>query len=301
MFAPIALFVYNRPSHTRQTIEALLKNDGVAKTSLYVFSDGPRNAEADEAVTEVRAYIRSLAGFESVTVIERETNFGLARSIIDGVTRVCKEHGRVIVMEDDIVTSPHFLGFMNGGLDLYEHDERVISLHGYVYPAKEPFPEIFFLRGADCWGWATWKRGWDLFEPDGQVLLRELRARNLMHQFDLDGAYPYTRMLKNQIAGKNDSWAVRWHASAFLMDKLTLYSGRSLVLNIGTDSSGTHCSASGSFAGKVADSPIKFAAIAVEENVLARQQIIRFNRKTRSLMPIRALRRLATIAKQAMS
>ena len=298
-YAPLALFVYNRPGHTRQTIEALLANTVANQTPLHVFSDAPRNEAASLAVAEVRSYIRSIAGFKSVTIIERETNFGLARSIIDGVTRLCEECGCVIVMEDDLVTSPYFLKFMNEGLDLYARDERVISIHGYVYPVKATLPETFFLRGADCWGWATWKRGWDLFEPDGESLLQELKARKLTDRFDFDGAHPYLRMLKNQIKGKNNSWAIRWYASAFLKGKLTLYPGRSMVLNIGTDNSGAHCSTTTVFAGEVADSPITIEPISVEENVCARQQIIKFHRAARSLTPIRVLRKLADMVQRA--
>jgi hypothetical protein len=297
--APVALFVYNRPGHTRQTVEALLANAGANQTPLYVFSDASRNEAARMAVGEVRSYIRSIAGFKTVTIIERETNFGLARSIIDGVTRLCEEYGRLIVMEDDLVTSPYFLKFMNEGLDLYERDERVISVHGYVYPVMETLPETFFLRGADCWGWATWKRGWDLFKPDGQSLLQELNAHKLTHRFDFDGAHPYVRMLKNQIKGKNNSWAIRWHASAFLKNKLTLYPGRSLVFNIGTDNSGAHCSTTTVFAGGMANSPIVIEPISVEENEFARQQIIQFHKAARRLTPIRVLRKLADIVQRA--
>ena len=127
---------------------------------------------------------------------------------------------KVIVLEDDLVTSPHFLQYMNDGLGIYERDDRVISIHGYSYPVHGKLPETFFLRGADCLGWATWKRGWDLFEDDGQRLLNELERRNLTRSFDFDGSYPYTQMLRDQIAGSNSSWAVRWYASAFLRDKL---------------------------------------------------------------------------------
>jgi len=296
--APVALFVYNRPGHTRQTVEALLANTVANQTRLHVFSDAPKNEAVSPAVAEVRSYIRSIAGFKSVTIIERETNFGLARSIIDGVTHLCEEYGHVIVMEDDLVTSPYFLIFMNQGLDLYERDERVISIHGYVYPVMETLPETFFLRGADCWGWATWRRGWDLFEPDGKSLLQELKTHNLTQRFDFDGAHPYVRMLKNQIKGNNNSWAIRWHASAFLKNKLTLYPGRSLVHNIGTDNSGAHCSTTTVFAGEMADSPIAIELISVEENEFARQQIIKFHKAVRRMTPGRVLRKLSDMVQR---
>lgn len=281
MPAPVALFVYNRPWHTQQSVAALLANAEAPDTSLYVFSDAPKNAEVRMAVAEVRSFLRGITGFKSVMLIERDRNLGLARSIIDGVTQVCEEHGQVIVLEDDLVTSPYFLRFMNEGLEKYRDDARVISIHGYIYPVEWAVPEIFFLRGADCWGWATWKRGWDMFEPDGQKLLDELKRGKLMRQFDFDGSYPYTRMLQHQIAGKNDSWAIRWYASAFLKGKLTLYPGRSLVHNIGADGSGTHCSTTSDYAGELAQSPIALGDIPVEESDAARQAFAAFHRRTR--------------------
>jgi hypothetical protein len=285
--APVALFVYNRPWHTRQTVEALLANAKASKTPLYIFSDAPKDIEASKDVAEVRTYIRSIAGFESVTIIEREANFGLARSIIDGVTRLCEQYGRVIVMEDDLVTSPYFLKFMNEGLERYQDDHRVISIHGYVYPVEQALPENFFLRGADCWGWATWKRGWELFDPDGQKLLNELKRQDLTDRFDFDGSYPYTKMLQNQIVGNNNSWAIRWYASAFLKNKLTLYPGRSLVHNIGADGSGTHCSETKDFYSELAKSPVKVGDIAVEESLIARHIFEEFfKRKRPSLLAI---------------
>lgn len=292
--APIALFAYDRPDHLKRTVEALRSNYGAAGSDLHVFSDAPRNLAAVEGVAQVRDYIRHIDGFRSVEIIKREKNFGLARSIIDGVTRLCDAHGMVIVVEDDLVTSPHFLAFMNGALAFYQGDSRVISIHGYCYPVAATLPETFFLRGGDCWGWATWKRGWDLFEADGRALLEQLRKRELTHRFDFDGAYPYTRMLSDQIAGRNDSWAIRWNASAFLKDKLTLYPGRSLVLNIGNDGSGTHCSTTEDYSGLLSGDPIRMQTIPVQEHAEARNLFARFLRSSQPPLPLRILRRLAT-------
>lgn len=290
--APIALFVYNRPDHTRRTVEALQKNVLASKSDLIVFSDASKSKAQFEAVRKVRQYIRQIDGFKSVTIVERENNFGLARSIIDGVSHVCKEYGQVIVLEDDLVTSPYFLKYMNEGLEKYQDEQRVISIHGYVYPVEQTLPETFFLKGTDCWGWATWRRGWDLFGPDGQRLLDELKRRKLTHQFDFEGSYPYTKMLQNQIAGKNNSWAIRWYASAFLQDKLTLYPGRSLVHNIGLDGSGTHCSATSDFFNKLANYPISVDKIAVDDNILVRRAIINFHRRTRPWLLMRAANKM---------
>ena len=276
--APVALFVYNRPSHTRQTIDALAANPLADRTPLYVFSDAARDAAATASVEQVRELVRGVGGFASVQIVERERNFGLARSIIDGVGQVLGRHGSVIVVEDDLLLSPHFLRYMNDGLAVYADEERVASIHGYRYPGTEPLPETFFLRGADCWGWATWSRAWRYFEPDGSLLLSRLRARRLTRAFDLDGSFPYTRMLQDQIAGRNDSWAMRWHASCFLADKLTLYPGRSLVHNTGNDASGTHSARTGIYVQRVSPEPVAVTPQPLQVCEAARSAIVRYLR-----------------------
>ncbi|MCI5197405.1 MAG: glycosyltransferase [Candidatus Electrothrix sp. AW5] len=239
--APIALFVYNRPDHLRRTVSSLQKNTLAADSELIVFSDGPKiNDRESNSIKEVREYLKGISGFRSVRVVERAVNWGLAASIINGVNQVLQQYENIIVLEDDLVTSPFFLKYMNNGLNTYASDERVISIHGYSYPIKR-LPENFFLKGADCWGWATWRRGWEFFEEDGVDLLNQLKRKKLMKRFDFNGTYNYTKMLINQIEGKNDSWAVRWYASALINNKLTLYPGNSLVKNIGLDGSGSHC------------------------------------------------------------
>jgi hypothetical protein len=238
--APIALFVYNRLSHTQQTIHALKKNALAKESDLFIFADGVKSASDSEKVSALRNYLLTIDGFNSVTVTESHTNQGLANSIINGISRVLENHEEIIVLEDDMVTSPYFLTYMNQALSIYQSCEDVISIHGYIYPVKHSLPETFFLKGADCWGWATWKRGWALFEADGAKLLKELKQKKLTNEFDFNGSYGFTKMLVKQIKGQNNSWAIRWYAAAFLKNKLTLYPGRSLVNNIGNDTSGTH-------------------------------------------------------------
>jgi len=270
--APIVLFVYNRPWHTQQTIEALQKNELARDSELFVFSDNPKNKEVEKEVRKVREYIKTISGFKNITISERKENLGLARSIISGVTEIVNKYGKIIVIEDDLIFSPYFLKFMNEALEFYEGDDEVISISGYIYPIED-IPETFFIRGADCWGWATWKRGWKLFESNGKKLLSELKTRNLTSKFDIFGAYNYTGMLEDQINGKNDSWAVRWYASAFLKEKLTLYPGKSLTYNIGLDNSGTHCGHSNMFEVEVAKKSIIIKKIPLEESNLALKKI----------------------------
>ncbi len=242
--APLAIFAYNRPLHLKQVIDSILVNNLSKQTDVIFFCDGAKNETDQDKVNQVKIYVETLKNtklFKSISVNYSSINKGLANSIIEGVTKIVNQYGKIIVLEDDLVVSKYFLNYMNDALDLYQDESEVISIHGYIYPVKNPLPESFFIKGADCWGWATWKRGWDFFEKNSSKLLQELQDKKLTEEFDFDGCYPYTRMLKDHIAGKNNSWAIRWHASAFLANKFTLYPGKSLVKNIGTDGSGTHC------------------------------------------------------------
>ncbi len=238
--APILLLAYNRPNHLSKTIEALKANHLAEESELYIYSDAPRNAEAEAKVAAVRDVIATIKGFAKVTAIYREKNVGLANNVIEGVSRLVNEYGRVIVVEDDLITSPYFLTFMNDALDKYADEEKVMNVNGHVLKTKETLEKTFFISFADSWGWATWKRAWDKFEPNGQLLLDELRSSERSYRFDFDGKYHFTRMLKEQIEGKNNSWAIRWNASIFLNNGLSLNAGHSMVDNIGTDGSGTH-------------------------------------------------------------
>jgi Glycosyl transferase family 2 len=290
--APIALFAYQRPDHLRRALDALAANPEAARSDLYVFSDAAREPAAEPGVAAVRALIAGIRHFARVVPVYRESNFGLAGSIIDGVGRVCAEHGRVIVLEDDLAVSPHFLRFMNDAIAVYRSDPAVASIHGYIYPVDAPLPETFFLRGADCWGWATWSDAWQVFEENGALLLERLEAQRLASAFDLDGAYGFTAMLRDQIAGRNDSWAIRWHAAAFLAGRFTLYPGRSLVQNIGNDGSGTHVDATTDFDVTLANAPIVVRRQAVREDAAARAVVARYLRRERATPLQRVRRRL---------
>jgi len=274
--APIILFVYKRPEHTRKTVEALLKNDLADQSLLYVYCDGPKTLADTAATEDVRAYMRGIKGFTQITIIERPTNHGLSASIMQGVTEIINKHGKAIILEDDLVTSPFFLRHMNEALDLYAADERVASIHGYIYPLRKRVADTFFIRGADCWGWATWARAWKEFEPNGKKLAEQLKSRDLISSFDFDGSYPFSRMLERQIAGQTDSWAIRWYASAFLKDMLTLYPGKSLVENIGQDSSGTHGKNSLDYRITLTKYPIPLRRLPIREDIQARNVMISY-------------------------
>lgn len=239
MLAPIVIFVYNRLLHTQRTIDSLKLNELANESELIIFSDGRKN-ELDVRVNDVRDYLKSISGFKMIKVVERVWNYGLAQSIIEGVSEVLAQYDKIIVLEDDMVTSPYFLTYMNRSLDMYEQEKNVASIHGYIYPIKRELPPTFFIKGADCWGWATWSRAWAVFNPNGKELYEQILSRNLQREFNFNNSFDYLKMLENQIQGKNDSWAIRWYASTFLQNMYTLYPGKSLVYNIGNDKSGTH-------------------------------------------------------------
>lgn len=269
--APVALFVFNRPEHTRRTVESLLENDLSAQTPLIIFSDGPRNEKDVPMVESVRDYIRGIKGFGDVRIVEQPGNRGLAESVIAGVSDVIDRYGRVIVLEDDMETSPFFLDYMNKALEKYQDHDNVYCIHGYAFPAdmSDVDTETFFLGGAECWGWATWKRAWDNFCPDANQLLALLRSLHMDKSFDYDGNFAYMRMLERQSRGRIDSWAIRWRASAFVRQGLTLWPRVSLVRNFGMDGSGVHCDSTSYYDVALADRPVELADIPVEVNSAA--------------------------------
>ena len=238
-FAPIALFVYNRPEHTRRTIKFLQQNLLAEESRLFIFSDGAKTPKQQPEVDEVRELIRTVEGFKSVSVIERPQNMGLASSVISGVTELVNEYGKVIVFEDDLISSPYTLQYFNDALERYQHDERVMHLGAYMYPLEKALPETFFYRAATSWGWATWKRAWDHFEPDIDVLMRQFDKQKI-NDFSIDGTMDFWRQMLQFKAGRNSSWAIRWYASIFLQKGLTLNPAHSLINNIGHDNTGTH-------------------------------------------------------------
>lgn len=239
--APIALFVYNRPLHTRQTVEALQKNALAQDSDLFVFSDAAKTANASKAVGEVREYLKLITGFNSVTIVERQKNLGLANSIADGVTRLCEQFGRIIVLEDDLVTSPHFLRYVNEALDKYAGQPDVYSISGYSFTNDIPgVDSSYFLALTSSWGWATWADKWKIFKRDREALAEKLKASDFRERFNYKNSYDYSQLAEKQLEGKTDSWAIYWYFCVFQRNGLTLYPGKSLVQNIGLDGSGTH-------------------------------------------------------------
>ena len=289
--APVILFVYNRPSHTKAVLRSLLQNPPAAESDLFVYSDAPADDGARPTVEEVRRIVRGISGFRSVTVTERESNYGLARNVIEGVTDVVNRFGRVIVLEDDLVVAPHFLDFMNDALEIYKDDPQVGHIHGCEFTRNPALPPTFLIKWTGSWGWATWQRAWQHFNPDGKALLSELEQRGLTRRFDFNGKYGYTRMLRRQTEGRNHSWAIRWNASLFLKDMLSLNAGRSLVVNTGFDGSGTNCGNGEIYTTSLYPERLTVEHLPLTENEAARQAMSDYYARTNSFRS-KAVRRI---------
>lgn len=237
--APIAIFAYRRPLHTARLIESLLRNDAASRSPVFVFCDGARTPDANEAVAATRRIVREKLG-SRCEMIERDSNWGLAASIIAGVTELTGRFGRVIVLEDDLVLHPGCIDFLNAALGQYADDAAVWHVNAYRYPIPAA-PAPRFSRLPSSWGWATWERAWAGFERDAGKLERDIRDAGLVARMDFDGQFPYYAMLRDQVRGHVDSWAIRWYASLLMHGGLSIYPNASQVLNEGMDGSGVHC------------------------------------------------------------
>jgi hypothetical protein len=274
--SPIILFTYNRPVHTRQTVESLQKNFLAAESDLIVYSDCWKDNKSRPKVEETRQYLKTITGFNSVKIVERDRNFGLANNVIDGVTAIVNEYEKVIVIEDDIVSSPHMLKYFNDALNRYEDEEKVMHIGAYMFPIDiEGMPETFFFRLATSWGWATWKRAWQHFNPDIEELYRQFNAEKI-HGFSIERTGNFWRIFQKFRKGDNDSWAIRWYASIFLKGGLGLHPAVSMVNNIGHDGSGTHSNATNTYFTKTAMQTISTFPSIIEENHIAYERIKHF-------------------------
>lgn len=239
--APIILFVYARPAHTQRTLEALAANLLADSSDLIVYADAARHKADAGQVQTVRDLARAASGFRNVTIIERETNYGLARNIIEGITEVCSHYDRVIVLEDDIVTSRNFLSFMNIALERYTDEQRVWHVSGWNYPiAPEELGEAFFWRVMNCWGWATWADRWKHYQKDPDRLIRNWNS-DIIKRFNLDGAHDFWSQVTANHSGKMNTWAIFWYATIFENNGLCLNPVWPLVRNIGHDGTGENC------------------------------------------------------------
>lgn len=293
--APIALFVYNRPEHTRRTLNYLKKNLLADESRLYVFSDAAKTDEDKPKVEQVRQLLASVDGFRAVKVIERKENLGLSRSVIGGVTQLVNEYGKVIVFEDDLLSSPYTLQYFDEALNRYEKEEQVMHIGAYMYNLGDAgLPQTFFFRAATSWGWATWARAWKYFNPDADELISRFDAK-MINQFSIERTMNFWKQLQQFKAGKNDSWAIRWYASIFLRGGLTLNPSLSLIHNIGNDGSGVHSNKENMYAAKIARNAVTWFPAEIKENEGAYQAIKRFLKNRKGNLAQRGLRYLTQL------
>lgn len=276
MYAPVVLFVYKRLTQTQATVEALKKNILAQDTDLYIFSDGPKSTADKEAIISLRQYLKSITGFKSITIRESDKNNGLATAIVSGVSEIVNRYGRVIVLEDDIMTSAYFLQFMNDALDTYENDEAVKSISGYMYPHQTKLPDTFFFNVPLCWGWATWKRAWDQYNDSADFHITHLNKTRQWKAFNKFGGGYLERQLRKNATGKMNTWFIYWHASVFFHNGYCLYPGITLVENTGFDNSGEHGASTNVYFSPVSMQPIPVEKQPLTENVAATRIIRRF-------------------------
>jgi GR25 family glycosyltransferase involved in LPS biosynthesis len=240
ILAPIVFFAYNRPWHTEQTLLSLIANDLADESVIYFFIDGCKSNANQEQIEKHEQVIEIVSKYKSYfkeSYVEiSPQNKGLANSVIYGITEVINRYEKVIVLEDDIVTSEGFLQYMNDALDIYEDEKKVAGVSGHSFiNSQDP---TYFLTKGSCWGWGTWKRVWKDIDFDVDSLLQKFSNKNIIKIFNI-GGYPFYKMLHNQKKGLIDSWAIRFYASYFFKGQLFLYPSKTMVLNIGVDE-GTH-------------------------------------------------------------
>lgn len=296
--APIVLFVFARPNHTRQTLQALSANVLAQQSDLIIYSDAARNKTEEKSVSDVRELINATSGFRSVTVNERETNYGLARNIIEGVTEVCARYGRVIVLEDDIETSKYFLTFMNAALDKYEDEPHVWHISGWNYPIdSDGLGNVFFWRVMNCWGWATWSDRWAKFERKPGRLIQNW-SRKMIYRFNLDGVHNFWSQVKANHVGRLNTWAIFWYAAIFERNGLCLHPSVSLVHNAGHDGSGENCGNVKTFDSTLSARENWLLDIELEESGVATDRIKMFYKQARKSFVQRMALRFANIGRK---
>jgi hypothetical protein len=293
--APIVLFVYNRLDHTKQTVEALQKNELASESELFIYSDAAKNEEGTLKVKAVREYLKTIDGFKNITICKRKKNWGLANSIIDGVTKIVNEYGKIIVLEDDLVTSPYFLKFMNEALEFYKDEEKVWHISGWNYPIDtDELDDVFLWRLMNCWGWATWANRWQYYDKNVDKTISEFTKEEIK-RFNIDNVENFWGQVISNKEQKINTWAIFWYSTIFKNDGLCLNPSQSFVENIGHDGSGVHCGESCSFMTDISmNEKVDFNA-KLEESILTVERIQKFYKSQKRSFFVRAINKLSRI------
>jgi len=293
--SPIVLFVYNRPWHTQQTIEALQKNELAIESDLIIYSDEAKNENEQENVNKVRLYIDQIDNFKKITIVKRDKNWGLANNIIDGVTKIVNEYGKIIVLEDDLITSPYFLKYMNEALEVYKDEKKVWHISGWNYPIdSDNLKDVYFCYVMDCWGWATWKDRWKYYEKDADKVINEFNKEDIK-KFNFDESEDFFQQIIYNKEKKINTWAIFWYATIFKKDGLCLHPSQTFVKNIGHDGSGVSGGINEVFASKISLNKNIDFILDIDENKIALERIRNYFISLKKSFLIRVINKLARI------
>jgi hypothetical protein len=274
--APIVLFVYNRLDHTQKTVQALLDNQLADKSTIFIFSDGAKDNKERYKVNQVREYIKTIDGFKKINIINRDKNYGLADSIIDGVTKIISEFDKVIVLEDDLVSSPFFLKYMNEALDHFKEIKDVYHISGWNYPFyNDQLGDVFLWRLMNCWGWATWADRWSLYKKNIEETISEFTSNDIK-RFNIDGVENFWGQILANKDGKINTWAIFWYATIYKNGGLCVNPSKSFITNIGHDQSGTHCTRTTEYLSELCMNKNLDFDIDISESVAAIEEVKNF-------------------------
>jgi len=265
----IGVFAYKRAKHLAILLDSLALNRSSLDIPLRIYIDGPKGDDDIQLTSQVLHEASRPRGFSSVEIIPRPTNLGLYASITLGVSELLQEFEAAIIFEDDLLLSAYCIDYFLKALTIYQRDDLVASIHAWTPSIRSKLPDTFFLRGAECWGWATWRSKWSLFRHDAANMVEEMKNQNLIDEFNYFGGYDYFQMLQDRANNINNSWAICWRASCFLANKLTLHPSTTLVENIGCDYSGEHCGPDPLLQSKLSDWKPNVEPVVVVEDSLA--------------------------------
>ena len=274
MISPLAIFAYNRPEYLKKCLNSLKLNKLSHKTTTYFFIDYPKLKKDFNNYNKVIQIVRKTNIFKKKIIIQRKYNFGLKRNILKGIDYVLKKNQTVIVLEDDLHLSKYFLDYMNKYLNYFKSSKKIASIHGYCYPInKKNLKNFFLLRGADCWGWATWRRAWRHYNDDNSLLAKKIKNMGEINEFNFNNSFNYYDMLVN---GSSSTWAINWYASAFIKNMLTLYPKKPYVKNMGNSGFGTHSNKIDKRFDVSLNKNFKFEKLDVVEDINARKKFEQF-------------------------
>lgn len=296
-YAPVVLFAYARPEHTLKTVNALKENFLACETELFIYLDYPKKAEHKSDYDAVNNIVSNLTGFKKIHIIKRTENYGLAKNIMTGVSHIVNEFGKVIVVEDDLVTSKYFLSFMNESLERYKTNKEVWHISGWTYPVNFEIKEdVFAWRTMNCWGWATWGDRWQHFEKKPTELIETFSKQDIK-KFNIDSTHNFWKQVEANESGRLNTWAIFWYATIFKNNGVCINPTKTYVHNIGNDGSGENCGAWDIFTSPLATEQTEVWIDSFTENSVALKAIKGFFRKTYPNIFIRAFRKFVRLAK----